>query len=94
MVMKYWSYVTLIYIYIYVRNNGRQIGVRVPVGSSMLFPHPGRFWVLILPHTYGYSGSFVEGGVWPWREVRQSPSNAEVKKTQIYTSTQAYAFMV
>jgi hypothetical protein len=75
--------------------DNRGVGVRVPIGSIILFYTSSRpalgptqspiQWV---------PGALSPGVKRPGREAdRSPPANAEVKKMWIYTSTPSYAFM-
>jgi hypothetical protein len=76
----------------------RKVGVRVAVGST-IFTSPYRSDYLWGPTNLlsnGYQGLFTRGGgvKWQEREADHSPpTNAEVKKAWVYTSTSPYVFM-
>jgi hypothetical protein len=73
----------------------REVGVRVPVGSRIFSSprRPDRLWGPPNLHLMGTGDSFP-GGKRLGREADHTlPTNVEVKKTRIYTSTPPYAFM-
>jgi hypothetical protein len=76
----------------------REVGVRVPVGSRIIFSprRPDRFWgpPSLLSIGYRGGGAHSPGAKHRVREADHSPpASAEVKKMWIYTSTPPYAFM-
>jgi hypothetical protein len=74
----------------------RGVGVRVPVGSRILFSKFSKTGSGAHPASYPKgTGALSHGVKWPGREADHSPpTTAEVKKTRVYTSTPPYTFMV
>jgi hypothetical protein len=72
-----------------------EVGVRVPVGSSMFSSprRPDRLWGPPNLLSDEYRRALSPGVKRPGREADHSPTNAEVKNMWIYTSTPPYAFM-
>jgi hypothetical protein len=72
--------------------DGWGVGVRVPVGARMVTSpcRPDRLWVPLRLLSNVYWGPSPGLG----REAdRSPPSNAEVKRTWVYTTTPPYVFM-
>jgi hypothetical protein len=72
------------------------IGVQVPVGSRIFISpcRPDRFWGSTQPPIQWIPGALSPGVKRPGREADHSrPTNTEVKKMWIYTSTSPYGFM-
>jgi hypothetical protein len=71
------------------------VGVRVPIESRIFNSshHPDRLWGSHNLLSIGYKGIFPWGVKRQGREADQPPSNTEVKKTWIYTSTPPYVFI-
>jgi hypothetical protein len=73
----------------------REVGVRVPVGSNIFTSpyRPDRLWGPLSLLSNGYRG-LTPGVKRQGCDADHSPpTNAEVKKMWIYTSTPSYAFM-
>jgi hypothetical protein len=71
--------------------DGREVGVRVPVGSPR---RPDRLWGQPNLLSNGYRGDPSPGVKQPGcKDDHSPPASAEVKKMCVYTSTPPYAFM-
>jgi hypothetical protein len=76
--------------------DNRGVRVRVPVVSRIFTSpcHSDRLWSPPNLLSNGYQGLLPRGNKRPGREAgRSPPTNAEVKKTWVYTSTSPYTFM-
>jgi hypothetical protein len=76
--------------------DGREVGVRVPLGARFFLLSTSSRPVLgpTKPPIQWVPGALSLALKRPGREADHSlPTNAEVKKTWIYTSTPSYAFM-